>query len=65
MRPEGFVLTLTGDFGGRYQIDGSTNFTGWSALGTVTNSYGTIQFTDPGATNLIRRFYRGLLLPGP
>jgi len=31
---------------------------GWSWLGVRTNLTGTIQFTDPRATNFSKRFYR-------
>jgi hypothetical protein len=54
----GFRFTLTGEFGGRYSIIGSSNHLDWLPLGTVTNTYGTILFTDPTATNLPTRFYR-------
>jgi hypothetical protein len=63
LKPEGFALTLEGDFGARYEIDGSTNLLDWTMLGTITNSYGTIEFLDPDATGLDRRFYRAVPLP--
>jgi hypothetical protein len=55
---DGFRLTLTGEFGAPYTIFGSTNLHDWDGVGTVTNTYGTIQFTDSAATNLPARFYR-------
>lgn len=55
---DGYRLTLTGEFGGLYEILGSTNLADWDAVGTVTNTYGTFQFTDSAATNLPTRFYR-------
>ena len=55
---DGFRLTLTGEFGTNYALLGSTNLANWTQLGTVTNTYGTVQFTDPAGTNLPRRFYR-------
>jgi hypothetical protein len=61
--PEGFVFSLTGDVGGRYEVDGSSNLNSWSALGFVTNSYGTSQFTDSSLTNKSRQFYRAVLVP--
>jgi uncharacterized repeat protein (TIGR02543 family) len=60
----GFRLTLMGEFGTPYSILWSTNFLNWTAAGTVTNTYGTVQFTDPAGTNLPARFYRALSL-GP
>jgi hypothetical protein len=57
---DGFRLTLMGEFGVAYQILGSTDWSGWTLLGTVTNNWGTVQFTDGVATNLSQRFYRAL-----
>ena len=57
---DGFRLTLTGEFGTAYAIWGSTNLLDWTAVGTVTNTYGTTQLTDPTAINLPRRFYRAV-----
>ncbi len=58
---DGFRLTLTGEFGVAYQIFASTDWSGWTPLGTVTNDWGTVQFTDGAATNLPQRFYRALV----
>jgi hypothetical protein len=55
---DGFRLTLFGEFGAPYTILGSTNLADWIAAGTVTNTYGIVQLTDPVATNLPFRFYR-------
>jgi hypothetical protein len=63
LKREGFVMTLTGDFGGHYEIDSSSNLLNWTSLTNVTNSYGTVQILDPGATNVSRQFYRALLVP--
>ncbi len=60
---EGFELTLTGEFAMPYRIDGSTNLSNWVPLVTLTNSFGTMQYIDFGATNFPRRFYRGVPLP--
>jgi hypothetical protein len=57
---DGFRLTLMGEFGVAYQIFASTDWSGWTLLGAVTNDWGTTQFTDPAATNLPARFYRAL-----
>ena len=57
---DGFRLTLAGEFGGEYLILGSTNLLDWLPTGTVTNTYGTVQFTDPAATNSPYGFYRAL-----
>ncbi|MCX6875140.1 MAG: InlB B-repeat-containing protein [Verrucomicrobia bacterium] len=65
--PEGLVedgcrLTLTGEFGKQYEILGSSDLVNWIQAGTLTNVYGTSQFTDGDATNLPRRFYRAAML---
>jgi hypothetical protein len=57
---DGFRLTLIGEFGTLYGILGSTNLYDWSPVGTVTNSYGTVQLTDSAATNHPHRFYRAI-----
>jgi hypothetical protein len=57
---EGFRLTLTGEFETRYEILGSCNLLDWASVGTLTNTYGTSQSTDPAATNLLFRFYRAV-----
>lgn len=57
---DGFRMTLLGEFGGQYRLLVSTNLENWTQTGTVTNPYGTVQFTDPAATNMQRRFYRAV-----
>lgn len=63
LRQDGFRLTLTGEFGAVYQLFGSPDLSDWTALGTVSNAWGTVQFTDPAGTNQPWRFYRALLKP--
>jgi hypothetical protein len=41
---------------------GSTNLSNWITVTNLTNSTGTIVFTDP-ATNFVRRYYRAHQLP--
>jgi hypothetical protein len=60
LRQDGFRLTLTGEFGVRYQILGSTDLSAWTPLATVTNDWGTVQFTDGEGTNWPQRFYQAL-----
>lgn len=57
---DGLRLTLAGEFGVPYTVLGSTNLLDWAAVATMTNTYGTIQLTDPAATNLPARFYRAI-----
>jgi hypothetical protein len=66
----GFRFGIEGECGGIYRIDGTTDLADWSSLATITNRFGTDQFTDPAATNLERRFYRAVEIvvpiePGP
>lgn len=62
--PASFSLTLTGP-PGIYSILATTNIqqslASWTSVGTVTNTTGTIQFTDPGVTNHATRYYRAVL----
>lgn len=60
---DGFRLTLTGEFGAAYEFFGSTDLSGWTSLGAVTNTWGTVQFTDPAAATNAHRAYRAVLLP--
>jgi hypothetical protein len=60
-----FQLTLSGDPGRTYEVQGSTNLLNWSVLATLlnTNANGLMQFSDPLSPNFNRRFYRSHLLP--
>jgi len=63
LNESGFRLTLTGEFGGHYQIDGSTNLVEWMELWVLTNTFGTTQFKDEAATNTPLRFYKAVAVP--
>jgi hypothetical protein len=63
MKPEGFRLTLSGQYGDSFNIYASTNLADWPMLGTVTSSWGRVQFTDRDAGNFPRRFYRAVSAP--
>src|SRR5205814_96969 len=41
------LLTVSGSAGDRFAVEASGNLVDWSSLGTLTNSTGTAQFTDP------------------
>jgi hypothetical protein len=60
-----FHFILTGTPSLRYEIQASIDLTNWSTLATLVNSNlnGVLQYSDPAATNLGRRFYRGRLAP--
>ena len=57
---DGFRLALTGELGEAYQVFGSTDWSAWMPLGTVTNDWGTMRFVDGTGTNLPQRFYRAV-----
>jgi len=63
LKAEGFRLTLTGEYGAHHRIDSSTNLLDWTALTTLTNTYGFGQFTDETAAGLPFRFYRAVTVP--
>jgi hypothetical protein len=63
VRADGFQLTLAGKIGARYEIDTATSLGNWAPIATVTNSFGTSQFTDLSATNGLQRFCRVHLAP--
>ncbi len=59
----GHPITLAGTIGHRYEIHATADLGAWSVLGRLTNLTGTVQFTDPAATNATQRFYRAVLVP--
>jgi hypothetical protein len=59
----GFRLSLVSDPQTSWQILGSTNLTLWEPLGTVTNIFGHVQFTDPASGNKSWRFYKAVSFP--
>jgi hypothetical protein len=65
MGEEGYRFLLTGEYGESFVVEASTNLGHWAAVGMVANQFGTLQFTNPGATNLDRRFYRALEIVVP
>jgi hypothetical protein len=63
MLPGGSIqITLAGSPGEVYQVLDSTNLLNWQTIASVTNLTGTVQFTDPCATNYSQCFYR-LVMP--
>jgi uncharacterized repeat protein (TIGR01451 family) len=56
-----FVVTLTGQPGASYILQGSQDFSAWSNIATNTTSVdGTTTFTDTAASGFTLRFYRAL-----
>ena len=41
-----------------FELQASTDLKQWSPVTTVTNLTGALEFTDPDAANLMKRFYR-------
>jgi hypothetical protein len=55
-------FNVTGNVGDLFEIQATTNFSNWVIIGTVTNTTGTVSFTDSEAVNLSQRFYRAVSL---
>jgi hypothetical protein len=51
-------LVLSGAAGSTFTIRSSSNLVNWVALANLTNTTGTLEFTDSSPTNTLRRFYR-------
>jgi hypothetical protein len=51
-------LSAVGDPNLLYLLEASTNLVNWTWLGVRSNATGTVQFSDPWATNYTSRFYR-------
>jgi hypothetical protein len=63
LSPQGFRFSLSSDQQAVFQIQSSTNLSSWQNVGSVTNVSGTVQFTDPAATNASGLIYK--IAPGP
>jgi hypothetical protein len=57
-----FQCTVSGPQGQTVEILASSNLATWTSLTNLTNTTGTILFSDP-ATNFVHRFYRACQLP--
>jgi uncharacterized delta-60 repeat protein len=53
-----FRFEITSQAGRRYALDASQDLINWTPLGTNTAVGVMLEFTDPGAAGLDRRFYR-------
>ena len=53
-----FGLTLSAALGQQWEIQGTTDLSNWTSLGTVSTTNGLAVFIDRQATNLNDRFYR-------
>jgi hypothetical protein len=67
VRSNGFSVRVSGDSGPDYSLYTTTNianpFSAWQWLGTTSPPVMPFLFTDSGATNVSRRFYRVVLGP--
>jgi hypothetical protein len=54
-----FSFSINGPAGQVVRVESSTNLASWSTISTLTNSTGTLQFTDPAASN-VQRYYRAV-----
>ena len=59
----GMELAVSGEIGRLFELYASSNLTQWSWLATLTNQNGQMDYVDPGATNLPKRFYKAIQLP--
>ncbi len=55
-----FQLTVTGQPGFLYVVQGSTNLASWVSLSTNNNTTGTFTFTDTATPAPQQRYYRTL-----
>jgi len=63
---DGLHLQLSGLVGqGQIIVYASTNLTAWDAIYTNYAGFGSLGFTDPGATNFPQRFYRASVSGAP
>jgi PKD repeat protein len=58
-----FTFSLSGDSGFNYAIEASTNFSNWITIATLTNSTGSIRFTESNFLASPLRFYRARIIP--
>jgi hypothetical protein len=63
LQSTGLTLRVTGDSGPDVTLERSTNLVQWSAVLSTNAPTLPLQWTDPGATNAPRGFYRALLGP--
>jgi hypothetical protein len=61
IRPDGTGLNLlrfSGEVGVNYRVEASTDLIEWVPIESLLNSDGTLDFLDPEAASLNKRFYR-------
>jgi hypothetical protein len=58
-----FQLTVSGDAGPDYSLQGSTNLVNWTTIQTTNPAVLPFLFSDPNSSNYFQRFYRVLLGP--
>jgi hypothetical protein len=55
-----FDVSLSGPFGGQWNLQASPDLLNWTSLGLITISNSPVQFSDTQATNFQQRFYRAI-----
>lgn len=63
LTPDGFRFTIVSDPGEAWQVFSSSNLSNWNLLGTITNSFGEVQFLDGIAETAGSSFYRAHGVP--
>jgi hypothetical protein len=58
-----FQVMLVGAPSQRFTVQSAEALASFVSLVTLTNVTGTVEFSDPTATNAVQRFYRTALLP--
>ena len=58
-----FTATFTGYPGQVFAVECSPNFTTWTQVVRLTNTTGTLVFSQPFSTNALGQFYRTRLIP--
>lgn len=56
-------LQIAGAIGERYRLMATTDFVTWTQIAVLKNTKGSIDYADPQAAGMQRRFYRLELLP--
>jgi len=57
-----FKMGITGKAGQRYAVQGTSDFSTWTTLATLTNTTGTVEFVDDTNAGVSHRFYRAEVL---
>jgi hypothetical protein len=53
-----FHFTVNSSPGLAFRVEATTNLTSWATLASLTNTSGTLNYTDTNAPTQLHRFYR-------